>query len=94
MYFVKRQIKINNCNLIIQGPWVYVCVCADKKRSYHRKIIAALNYEIQQMSFIPPFPSTQIISPVNNSRISANHDKVEILSANCEILIEGVVSLL
>ena len=44
-----------------------------------------LNYEIQQMSFY----ATQIIHPFLNSRISANHDKVEGLLANGEILIKG-----
>ena len=44
-----------------------------------------LNYEIQQMSFIPdphPLYATQIFNPFLNSSISANHDKVERLSGN------------
>ena len=33
-----------------------------------------------------PFYATQIINPILNSRISANHDKVQGLLANGEIL--------
>ena len=67
----------------------------EEKRFYNRETIAALNYEIQQMSFIPPFPAYQIINSFLNSRILSNHDKVEGLSANNgEILIKGIVSLL
>ena len=62
---------------------------------YNRETIAASNLEIHQMSFTPPFPfyATQIINPFHNSRILANHDKVDGLSANGEILIKEIVSL-
>ena len=40
------------------------------------------------------FQATKIISPFLNSWISANHDKVERLSENGEILKKGSVSLL
>ena len=59
---------------------------------YNKETIITSNYEIHQMSYITPFPS----SKSNNnplllkSMISANHDKVEGLSANCEILIKGL----
>jgi len=39
-------------------------------------------------------PATQVNSPFLNSRTLANNDKVERLSANLEILIKGIVSLL
>ena len=45
------------------------------------------------MSFFP-FYATQINNPLLNSRISANHDKVDGLSVNGETLIKGFVSLL
>ena len=41
-----------------------------------------------------PFYATQIINHFLNSRISANLDKVDALSANGETLIKGIVSLL
>ena len=41
-----------------------------------------------------PFYATQIIKPFLNSMISANHDKVKELSANGEMFIKGIVSLL
>ena len=31
-----------------------------QKRLYNRETIATLNYDIQQMSFIPPFPSMHL----------------------------------
>ena len=37
--------------------------------------------------------ATQINNPFLNSRISANHYKVDELSANGELLIKGIVSL-
>ena len=44
-----------------------------------------------------PFEATQIINPPLNSRISANHDKVERLSlfsqCNGELLVDRIVSL-
>ena len=58
-----------------------------EKRSYNRETIAAFNYEIHPMSFIPPYL-------LYNSRMSANHDKVERLSANSEILMKAIVFLL
>jgi hypothetical protein len=45
---------------------------------------------MQQVSLMPPFPSMQL----NNSRISANHDKEDGLSADGDIFIRGIVSLL
>ena len=45
-----------------------------------RETIAKSNYEIKEMSFTPsPFPNNY---PFLNSRISANHVKVDGLSAN------------
>jgi hypothetical protein len=41
-----------------------------------------------------PFYAAQTFNPVLNSRISANHDKVERLSANRELLIKMIVYLL
>ena len=65
------------------------------ERGVHsRETIAALNYEIHQMSKNTPFYATQIINPFINSKISTNHDKIDGLSANCEILIREIVSLL
>ena len=57
------------------------------------KTVAALNYEIQPMSFIT-FYEAQIINFYLNSMISPNHDKVDGISANCEILIKWIDSLL
>ena len=47
------------------------------------------------MSFInlPPFYATQIIKTFQNSRISANYDKVNGLLAKGEILIKVIFSL-
>ena len=46
------------------------------------------------MSLNPlPFYATQLISLFLKSRISANHDKVNELSINGDILIKGIVSL-
>ena len=47
-----------------------------------------------QMFFIPPFYATQMINPFLDSRISDNHDKVDKLSANDEILVKDFVFLL
>ena len=52
--------------------------------------MAAFNYEIQQMSFIQGV----IINPFVNTMNSANHDIVNGLPANGEILLKGIVSLL
>ena len=41
-----------------------------------------------------PFYATQIINPFLNSRISANHDKVEGHSAKGEILIKEIDTIL
>ena len=41
-----------------------------------------------------PLHPTQIIYPFLNSRIISNHDKVDGLSANREIFIKEIVSLL
>jgi hypothetical protein len=47
------------------------------------------------MFFLHPFffYATQIINPSFNSRIPADYDKEDGLSANSEILIQGIVSL-
>ena len=65
----------------------------NKKGFYNRETFAALNYEIQPMTFIT-FYEAQIINSYLNLRISPNHDKVDGLSANCEILIKSIDSLL
>ena len=70
---------------------------AYKRFFFNRETITALNYAIHLISFMPsdlPFYAAEIINPFLNSRIFANHDKAEILSANSEILIKGIVSLL
>ena len=49
------------------------------------------------MSVITPFPYTyasQIIDRFLNSRISTDHNEADGLSANSEILMKGIVSLL
>ena len=47
------------------------------------------------MSLIPPFPSMQLKYLDLNSRILANHDKVDGLTVNNgEILVKGIVSLM
>ena len=62
---------------------------------YNIEIFVTINYEIHQMSFTPlPFYASKIINPFLNSRILANHDKVDGLSTNGEILIKGSVYLL
>ena len=49
-----------------------------EKRFYNREAITALNYDMMQMSFIPlSLLCTQIVNPLLNSMISANHDKVD-----------------
>ena len=48
-----------------------------QQRFYNRKEIAALNYEINHKSFIPPFPSMKLKYLTLFLRISFNHDKVE-----------------
>ena len=59
-----------------------------QKRFYNRETIAALNYEILQMSHTPfPFYAAQINTPFLISMIKANHN-------NVERLIKGIVSLL
>ena len=42
------------------GYDLYSCVCKIVKYIYNRETIAASNYEIHQMSFIPHFPSMQL----------------------------------
>ena len=42
----------------------------------------------------PPFYATEILNPLLNSKLSANHDKVEGYLANGEILIKGIETLL
>ena len=60
----------------------------NKKIFYNRETIV----KSQQMSFITSYV-TQIINPFLNSMDSPNHDKVEWLSANDEIILKGIVSL-
>ena len=63
-----------------------------KKDFIIEKQLLQLNYEIH---FPPlPFYATQMINPFLNSGISANHAKGERLTANGEILLKGIVSLL
>ena len=59
-----------------------------EKIFYDRSTNSAAICAIQQISFKHPLPlyATQIIKPLLNSKISANHDKLGIL-ANLEILI-------
>ena len=66
-----------------------------KTRFYDKETITALTYKIHQICLSYPlsFFANQIINPFLNSRISANHKKVQGLSANGKILIKGVVSL-
>ena len=60
-----------------------------QKIFYNRETITTLNFEVQQITF----NVTQIIDPFINSRISANHDNVEGLLANGEIITKWIVSL-
>ena len=86
--------KVAYCELSVQPYSVFLF--ARQKRFFNRETIAALNYEMQQMSFIPPFPfyPTKIINSFLNSSISANHDKVDRLLNNGQIHIKRIVSLL
>ena len=81
--------------LFAYEKWANIsCKSSIQKRFYNRKSIAAL-YQIHHIFHIPiPFNATKMINPFPNSRISANHDKVERLFANDEILIKVIVSLL
>ena len=65
-------------------------------RSYNRETIAASNIEKNKMSFILSFLfyATLMVNPILNSRIIANYDKVDEISANKNILIKMIVSLL
>ena len=62
------------------------------KRFYNRETFAWLNYK-KCLSYLP-FHLSQIIYPFLNSSISSNHNRVERLSANGEIFIKGIASLL
>ena len=54
---------------------------------YNRETIAVFNYEMQKIPFIRPcLLCTQKINPLFNLMFSANHDKVDRLSANGETL--------
>ena len=57
------------------------------KRDFIIKKVKHLNYEIHQMTFMPPLPlcDTQMINHFLSSRISAKHDKVDGLSGIGEI---------
>ena len=79
LMFLKRLLELNALGL-------------QQKIFHNRKIIAALNYKIYQMSFIPLY-ATQITNPFLNSRISVNNDKVERLSTNFEIHIKRIFFL-
>ena len=57
------------------------------KRFYNRVTIAALNYEILQMTLIPLYMELKLLNPFLNSRNSANHNTVQRLSSNDGILI-------
>ena len=61
-----------------------------EKIFYNKETIAALNYEIHTPNSCPSMQ----LNPFLKSRISDNHDKVDGLSANFEILIKVIVSLL
>ena len=63
-----------------------------EKRLYNRETIVAFIDEIQQMSFYKSI--TQISNPFLNARISAQYDKVERLSTNDKLIINGIVPLL
>ena len=60
-----------------------------QKRLYNRETIAAINYDLEQMSFIPSFSSLQLkwltLFSIQGSK--PINDKVKGLSANGEILI-------
>ena len=65
-----------------------------QKRLYGRETIEASNYEKHHMYFISlTFYAVEVINPFLNSRISANRDKVDGVSAYGEILIPLNVSL-
>jgi len=56
---------------------IYLFVYSEQKRFYNRETIVMSNYEIHQcLSYPLSFYATQIINPLLNSRISANHVKV------------------
>jgi len=66
-----------------------------QKIFYNSETIASLNYKTPNAFHTPlPFYATQIINPFFNSMISANHVKVESLSAYDENLIKGIIYLL
>ena len=97
----QKYITIFVCIELVYWPVLYCCLQwmtfgSIEKRSYNRETIDAFNYKIYQMSFITPpiVYAPQIINTFLSSRMSANHDKVERLSANSEILMKAFVSLL
>ena len=86
--FVKHEDFINGC-------LNWRAEVQEQKRFYNRETIAALNYEIRQMSFIHPLHSMQLeFNIFLNLMVSANHYKGEGLSANGKIFIKRIVSLL
>ena len=96
----RRTYVLNNKTTFTQPYHFYIIIMIssgisllelEQNTFYNRETIAAL----QQMSNTHlSFHATQIITPFLNSSISAIHDKVKGLSANGEILIKVIVSLL
>ena len=72
------------CGAFISG----ILTVRNKDILWFSEIIAASNYQIHATDDFP-FYATQIIDPFLNSRIPANHDKVNWFSANWEILIKA-----
>ena len=66
-----------------------------QKRLYNRETIAALNYEIQQISLITPFLlyATQIINLIINSKSSTNHNKMKDFQPLCNPYKEDCISI-
>ena len=62
------------------------------KKIFHNRSTNSATVKVFRTPLL--FYAIQIISPFRDSRISANHDKKEILSANDEILIKEIVYLL
>ena len=63
------------------------------KKILYRETVTAFKIEISNVFHIP-FYANQIINPFLNTRIPANHNKVDGISTNGEILINRIVSLL
>jgi hypothetical protein len=65
-----------------------------KRDSIIEKQLPELLGNVANIFHILPFNATHLINPFLYSRISANHDKKGEISANGEILIKWIVSLL